>query len=52
MIGEVDDPDEIDRIYVEEILPKKMRYNLRYISRFGFRRDIYLMLSTLKHVIS
>lgn len=52
MIGDVSDPDEVDRIYVEEILPEKMKYNLEYISRFGFRRDLYLMLSTVKHVVS
>lgn len=52
MIGDVSDPDEVDRIYVEEILPKKMKYNLRYIYRFGFRRDLYLMLLTVKHVVS
>ena len=52
MIGDVSDPAEVDRIYVEEILPKKMAYNLKYISRFGFRRDIYLMLSTVKNVFS
>lgn len=52
MIGDVSDPDEVDRIYVEEILPEKMKYNLKYIYRFGFRRDIYLMLSTFKHIIS
>ena len=51
MIGDVSDPDEVDRIYVEQILPKKMEYNLKYISRFGFRRDIYLMLSTVRHVV-
>lgn len=52
LIGDVSDPDEVDRIYVEEILPQKMAYNLEYISRFGFRRDIKLMLSTVKHVFS
>lgn len=52
MIGDVSDPKEVDRIYVEEILPKKMAYNLEYLSRFGIRRDIYLMLSTFKHVFS
>lgn len=52
MIGDVTNPDEVDRIYVEEILPKKMKYNLRYIHRFGFCRDIYLMFSTFKHVVS
>ena len=50
--GDVSDPDEVDRIYVEEILPQKMAYNLEYISRFGFRRDLKLMLSTVKHVFS
>ena len=52
IIGDVSDPDEVDRIYVEKVLPEKMKYNLKYIYRFGFRRDIYLMLSTVKHVIS
>lgn len=52
MIGDVSDPDEVDRIYVEQILPRKMEYNLAYLSDFGFRRDLYLMLSTFKHVVS
>jgi lipopolysaccharide/colanic/teichoic acid biosynthesis glycosyltransferase len=52
LIVDVSDPKEVDRIYVEEILPKKMEYNLEYISRFGFRRDIRLMFSTVKNVIS
>lgn len=52
MIGDVSDPQEVDRIYVEEILPKKMAYNLEYLSRFGVRRDIFLMLSTIKNVLS
>ena len=52
MIGNVSNPEDVDRIYVEEILPKKMAYNLEYLSRFGLRRDIYLMLSTFKHVFS
>ncbi len=52
IIGDVSDPDEVDRIYAEKVLPEKMKYNLEYIDRFGFRRDIYLMLSTVKHVFS
>ena len=52
LIGDVKDPDEVDRVYVEKILPQKMAYNLDYISRFGFFRDISLMFSTIKHVIS
>lgn len=52
MIGNISDPAEVDRVYIEEILPQKMKYNLEYLSRFGFRRDIKLMLSTVKHVLS
>ena len=35
-----------------KVLPEKMKYNLSYISNFGFRRDIRLMFSTLKHMVS
>lgn len=52
MIGDVSDSEDVDRIYVEEILPEKMKYNLSYISNFGFRSDIRLMFSTLKHMVS
>lgn len=52
IIGEISDPDEVDRVYVEKILPEKMAYNLEYLSHFGIRRDIRLMLSTVKHVFS
>lgn len=51
IIGEVKDPAQIDDIYINEILPKKMRYNLKYIERFGFKRDIYLMFKTVKQVL-
>lgn len=52
IIGDVSDPDEVDRIYVEKVLPEKMKYNLEYIDRFSFRRDIRLMLSTVKNVFT
>ena len=52
MIGDVSDPDEVDRIYVDEILPRKMAYNLQYIKEFSFAGDIRLMVSTVTHVIS
>lgn len=51
IIGEVKDPSEIDKIYINEILPKKMKYNLKYIERFNFKRDIYLMYKTVKQVL-
>lgn len=52
MIGDVSDADEVDRIYVEEILPLKMEYNLAYLSHFSFGYDIRLMASTVKNVIA
>jgi len=52
IIGDVSDPDEVDRIYVEKVLPEKMKYNLEYIDRFSIRRDIRLMLSTVKNVFT
>lgn len=51
ILGEITDPDKIDDIYMNEILPKKMRYNLKYIERFNFKRDIYLMYKTVKQVL-
>ena len=51
ILGEVSDPQKVDEIYMNEILPKKMIYNLKYIERFGFKRDIYLMYKTVKQVL-
>ena len=51
IIGAVSDPEEVDRIYLEEILPEKMRYNLEYLKDFSFFGDIKLMFATFKNVI-
>ena len=51
IIGAVSDPEEVDRIYLEEILPEKMKYNLEYLKDFSFFGDIKLMLATFKNVI-
>lgn len=42
---------DVDKEYIEVILPQKMEYNLKYISRFGFRRDLYLILKTVLEVL-
>lgn len=47
----LDNSNNIDEDYVNKILPQKMRYNLKYIHRFGFRRDLYLMVKTIKEVL-
>ena len=35
--------EDSDRVYVEKILPEKMRYNLEGIRSFGFFKDIKIM---------
>lgn len=40
-----------DKTYVEEILPKKMDYNLKSIREFNFLEDIKLMFKTVLAVI-
>lgn len=44
--GEVD----VDGIYINKILPEKMKYNLIYIKNFGFKSDIKLIFKTIKEV--
>ncbi|WP_176699143.1 sugar transferase [Clostridium sp. C105KSO13] len=41
----------VDEVYVEYILPVKMKYNLQYIKQFGFFSDIKIMLDTVLAVI-
>ncbi|MGN1432291.1 MAG: sugar transferase [Ruminococcus sp.] len=41
---------DVDRVYIEKILPEKMKYNLQYTENFGFRSDLKLMLKTVKEV--
>lgn len=41
----------IDDIYIEEVLPDKMRYNLEYIKNFGIINDIKIMIQTALAVI-
>lgn len=43
----LDDIDNIDKIYKQEILPGKMKYNLRSIKRYGFWNEIGLMFKTI-----
>ena len=44
--------EDADRVYMEQVLPKKMEYNLEYLKNFGFWSDIGLMFKTVKEVIS
>ena len=50
IIGSISDPNDVDRVYIEQILPEKMKYNLEYLSDFSFFGDVKLMFSTVKNV--
>ena len=40
-----------DKVYIEQILPEKMKYNLDYLEHFGFGSDIGLMFRTVREVL-
>lgn len=39
--------EDVDKVYVEKVLPGKMKYNLENIRKFGLGRDIRIMIMTL-----
>lgn len=39
--------EDSDKIYIEEILPQKMKYNLQSLQKYGFWRDIKIMFMTI-----
>lgn len=47
----LDAADDVDRVYVEEVLPGKMRYNLEAIRGFSFIGEIATMFRTVFAVL-
>ena len=43
--------ENADQVYIEQILPEKMKYNLKAIEEFSFWQDIKTMLATVIAVI-
>ena len=43
--------EKIDDIYVKRVLPEKMRWNLEYIKKFNFWKDLKIMIDTVINVI-
>ena len=43
--------DDVDKAYIEEVLPQKMKWNLSEIKKFGFWRDIKVMFMTVFAVL-
>ena len=42
---------DVDKTYVEKILPDKMYFNLKSLEKFGFWRDIKVMFMTVFAVL-
>lgn len=42
---------DADQVYVQQVLPEKMKYNLEYLKRFHFFYDLSLMLRTVAAVL-
>ena len=47
----LDGCDDTDKVYVEQVLPGKMKYNLRAIEKFSFFGDIKVMFMTVFAVL-
>ena len=47
----LDGVEDTDKVYLEEILPQKMRYNLYSIEHFSFWKDISTMFKTVFAVL-
>ncbi len=43
--------DNVDKVYVEDVLPAKMKWNLNSIERFSFLREILTMFRTVTAVL-
>ncbi|WP_455946863.1 sugar transferase [Eubacterium ramulus] len=43
----LDRADDVDKVYVEKVLPGKMYYNLKSIEKFNFFSDIHTMIKTV-----
>ena len=47
----LDAAEDVDQVYVEEVLPGKMRYNLQSIKKFSFLGEIVTMFRTVFAVL-
>ena len=47
----LDQADDVDKVYVEDVLPEKMKWNLESIEGFRLRKDIKTLVKTVKMVV-
>ncbi len=43
--------DDVDRVYIEKVLPEKMKWNLAEIQKFRLRRELLTMFKTVGAVL-
>lgn len=43
--------DDVDKVYIEQVLPGKMKWNLNSVTRFSFAREILTMIRTVFAVL-
>ncbi len=47
----LDKADDVDKVYIEQVLPNKMKWNLNSIARFSFLRELLTMVRTVLAVL-
>ena len=47
----LDQADDVDKVYIEDVLPGKMKYNLDSINKFSFLGEIATMIRTVFAVL-
>ena len=47
----LDKADDVDKVYIEQVLPDKMKWNLNSIVRFSFLRELLTMVRTVLAVL-
>lgn len=47
----LDKAEDVDKVYIEQVLPDKMKWNLNSIERFSFAREILTMIRTVLAVL-
>lgn len=45
--GLLEEAENVDKVYIEEILPEKMKYNLKSLREFSFFNEIKVMVQTV-----
>ena len=49
--GLLEEADDVDKVYMEEILPAKMEYNLESLRKFSVFREVWTMFRTVLAVV-